>query len=187
MKIGWFNNIQAILTDHKLPTDFTTIKSMSHNEWKLKVQKAIEKKNIERLHEECHETTNEIKKVKTKTASIPKQLADPSYKREPRPEIQKSTKHEAKTIIIARYGMLQCGKNYQGTMNKTCDKCNCIDDENHRLNYCVKWKDRNYHNETGKVDFDLIYSNEIAVLRSILPYIEKLWNTRNANGTMHTG
>ena len=159
---------------------------MSHNEWKLKVQKAIEKKNKERLHEECHETTNGIKKEKTKTASMTKQLADPSYKREPRPEIQKTTKHEAKTIIIARYGMLQCGKNYQGTMNKTCDKCNCIDDENHRLNYCVKWKDRNYHNETGKVDFKLIYSNEIAVLRSILPSIEKLWNTRNANGTMHS-
>ena len=149
------------------------------------MQNSIEKRNKKRLHEECHETADGITKEKTKTASIPKQLTDTTYKRQPRPEILKTTKQEAKTIIIARYGMLQCGKNYRGTMNMTCDRCKTIDDENHRLNFCVKWKDRNNYDETKKIDFNLIYSNEVIELRSIIPSIEKVWNKRNGHGTMH--
>ena len=186
MSIGWYNNIQEILSYHKLPTDFTTIKNMSHNEWKTKVQIAVDKKNKERLHEDCHETTNGTTKGKTKTISIVKQLADKEYRRQPQPEILKTTKHEAKTIIIARYGMLQCGKNYKGTMNEICNECNAIDDENHRMNYYVKLKERNNYDKTEKVDFNIVFSEKIEELRYIIHLIEKIWNTRNAHGSMNS-
>ena len=149
------------------------------------MQTSIEKNHKERLYEECHDTANGITKEKTKSASIIKLLTGSGYKREPQPVILKTTKHETKTIIIARYGMLQCGKNYRGTIKEICDRCHCIDDENHRLNYCIKWRERNYYDETEKIDFDLVFSNDVEVLRPIMQGIEKLWNTRNAHGTMN--
>ena len=87
--------------------------------------------------------------------------------------------------MIARYGMLQCGKNFGGTMNKTCETCNCIDDEEHRLNACPKWENNNCYLSDIKVPFTNVYSNDCNVLRDILPRIEKLWDTKNAHGTMH--
>ena len=186
MKLGWYNNIKDILSDHKLPTEFNTIKNMSYNEWKNKVKIVIDKKNKERLQEDCHETSKGTTKEKTKTKTILTRITEEGYKRQPRPEILRTTKHEAKTIVIARYGMLQCGKNYKGTMNEICNECDILDDEDHRLNYCVKWKDRNNFNETVKIDFNLVFSERIEELRYIIECIEKLWNTRNAHGSMKT-
>ena len=65
-------------------------------------------------------------------------------------------------------------------------ECDTIDDENHRLNRCVKWKDRNYYDIPEKVDFNLIFSDKIEDLRCIIKSIEKLLNTHNAHGTMIT-
>ena len=96
------------------------------------------------------------------------------------------TKNELKTVMIARFGMLQCGKNHQGTMKQICDTCNCIDDENHRLNYCKKWKDRNLSDSITKVDFNDIYSSDPHTVRALIPHIESLWNTKNAHGSFRT-
>ena len=142
------------------------------------------KTKCKRLHEECHET-KDITKEKTKTKTILTRISEEGYKKQPRPEILKLTKHETKTIVIARYGMLQCGKNYKGTMSEICKECNILDDENHRLNYCLKWKDRNNLNENVKIDFDLVFSERVDELRHIIQNIEKLWNTRNAHGSMN--
>ena len=40
---------------------------------------------------------------------------------------------------MARYGMLQCGRNFSAKTGKNCHTCNVIDDEEHRLNICPKW------------------------------------------------
>ena len=184
MKIGWYKSIQESLIDYQLPTDFATIKQISHNEWRSKVQSSIEKRHKERLHTECLETTDGVTKEKTKTASILTHITNANYKRQPQQEILKTTKHEAKTIIIARYGMLQCGKNFGGTMNRICNECETIDDENHRLNHCIKWKNSNFYDKSEKIDYDLIFSDKIEDLRRVIQSIEKVWNTRNAHGTM---
>ena len=86
--------------------------------------------------------------------------------------------------MIARYGMLECGKNFGGNMNKTCETCNCIDDEEHRLNACPKWVSKD-NNPCDVVPFANVFSSDCNVLRNILPRIEELWDTRNAHGTMH--
>ena len=88
--------------------------------------------------------------------------------------------------MIARYGMLECGKNYKGTMSQNCNICNCIDDENHRLNECPKWKDRNQYDSNTKIDFSQIFSNDIGTLHELIPHIQNVWNVKNAHGTMHT-
>ena len=109
------------------------------------------------------------------------------YKRQPENEIMKMTKLEAKTVITARYGMLECGKNHKGTLSLKCTTCDVIDDENHRLNECPKWQSRNIQNsnEYERIDFNKIFSNDICILREIIPAIQNLWNVKSAHGTMY--
>ena len=60
-----------------------------------------------------------------------------------------------------------------------------LDDENYRINYCKKWEAVNYAKFNDKKDFNYIYSNDITIIRKILPVIESLWNTKNSHGTMN--
>ena len=97
----------------------------------------------------------------------------------------KCTKKEAKTILTARFKMLECGNNFKGSQSQMCRECNIIDNENHRFNSCTKFKATNYCDDNMKVDFDLVFSDDIHVLRDIVPKLMKLWNLHNANGTMN--
>ena len=81
--------------------------------------------------------------------------------------------------------MLDCGKNFRGTRNVNCEECDAYDDEKHRINYCRKFRTFDNYESDTKVDFDLIYSDDIETLRVIIPKISEVWNTRNANGTMN--
>ena len=96
------------------------------------------------------------------------------------------TKQEAKTLIIARYGMLECGKNFGGTLGGMCSECNTYDDENHRLNHCGKWKELNYSDHDEKVNFELVYSRDMETLRNTFEKLNKVWNTRNTPGFMNS-
>ena len=80
--------------------------------------------------------------------------------------------------------MLECGKNFKGSMKQMCAQCDKVDDENHRINHCPKWKESNLVESDKKIDFSLIYSNDIDVIRSIILPIERVWNTKTAHGTM---
>ena len=76
--------------------------------------------------------------------------------------------------------MLECGKNYKGSMLEVCDQCSVLDDENHRLNYCKKYKETNNSSKEEKVDFSLIYSTDIAILKSIISEISRVWNAQGS-------
>ena len=88
-------------------------------------------------------------------------------------------------MMIARFRMLECGVNYRGTMKEICLQCKAVGDENHRLNHCIKYRMVNLYDIVQKVPFENIYSSDVQTLKQIIPYIEKVWNTRNANGTMN--
>ena len=57
---------------------------------------------------------------------------------------------------MSQNGMLECGKNMKGTISEKCQSCDSLDDENHRLNYCPKWRNSRY----GDVDVNDIYSSD---------------------------
>ena len=95
------------------------------------------------------------------------------------------TKNETKTIMTARYGMLECGKNFKGTVERECHSCGVADDESHRLNICSKWEGKNLVGKDEKVNFQDVYSDNIQTLRKIVPHIQTLWNVKNAHGTMY--
>ena len=183
--IGWSKSIYNILNKYKLPTDFQVIKTTSHNEWKRKVSAEIEKENKERLRNECYKKENGIEVEKTKTKSIIQHISSKEYTRRPSQELLNFNKYETKTIIIARYRMLECGSNFKGTIRETCNSCHVVDDESHRLNYCEKYKSTNYYESDTKINFYEIYSTDVSILRELLPKIEKVWNTKNANGSMN--
>ena len=104
----------------------------------------------------------------------------------PEPEILNMTKLETKTLIIARYGMLECGKNFGGTHGGVCSECNTHDDENHRLNHCKKWRELNYSEQDEKIDFELVYSCDVKTLRNTFGKLNKVWNIKNTPGFMNS-
>ena len=185
MNIGWGKQIRDTLIDYDLPTDFSIIKNTHPNIWKTTVKKKVEKKNLSRLQQECHKQVNGIVTEKTKTKSLIARLSDPMYKREALKEITNTTKQEAKTIMITRFGMLECGKNFRGSLEQLCNECDTIDDENHRLNSCIRWKNLNLYGSIEKVDVKTIFSENVNDLRTIISIIETVWNTKNAHGTMN--
>ena len=91
----------------------------------------IEIAHKERLNDDCYKTENGIQIPKTKTATIAQRLSKPEYQRKPAAELLKCSRQDTKAIIIARYGMLECGKNYKGTLPESCVSCNTTDDKNH--------------------------------------------------------
>ena len=123
---------------------------------------------------------------KTKTKQIIDIINNETYTRTVQKELTMCTKQETKTLIISRYRMLECGKNFKGTMKLLCNVCNLIDDEDHRLNSCQKFADINQCKSSNKINFEDVYSNDIHILRQIIPIIERIWNVKTSNGTAHT-
>ena len=184
LKIGWAKEIRENLQSYDLPDDFDTIKATTRRHWVKLVTEKIEIKNKKRLLDDCHKIIDGVKTQKTKTAHIIDELSNDTYRRAPQEYILKCSKQEAKTLIVARFGMLECGRNFKGSAKEVCSTCNAVDNEDHRLNYCPRFKNVNKCDETSKFDFKCIYSNDIHVIQKAIHEIEKVWNVRSAHGTM---
>ena len=182
--IGWGKNIKTTLSKYNLPSDMKEIKRQTKGEWTNRVTN--ERENKKRLIHECHKLVDGEEVRKTKTTHIVDQIKDTNYKRAPAKELMNCNKKETKTILISRYGMLECGKNFKGTKSLECNECSAVDDESHRLNSCIKYSDINFCNTDSKVDFKLIYSNNVNVLKDMVHKISRVWNVQNAHGTMNT-
>ena len=177
--IGWGKSINDCLKFYDLPEDHNEIKSMTIRAWKNLVTRKVEIKNTLRLRDDCYKVSDGIRTPKTKTAHIIEEIESPTYQRKPLDELTERTKHDTKSIIIARFGMLECGSNFKGSNDIMCKRCRVTDDENHRLNTCTIHSVSPTH-----VNFNDIYSRDFNVLTHIIKSIEELWNTKTAHGTM---
>ena len=121
----------------------------------------------------------------SKTAHIIPELEKSEYKREPIKVVMSLTKDETKTLIIARFGMLECGKNYKGTLNESCLTCNVEDNEEHRLNGCLKFREINYVDCDERIPLRNIYSDDLNVLKLIMKRINTTWNLKIGHGSMN--
>ena len=142
----------------------------------------IEQRNTERLKDECHKTVDGVSIPKTKTASIIGQITDPKYERGMDKIAAQLSRQECKTLIIAKYGMLDCGQNFKGSKSETCSTCGTIDNEDHIINHCPKYVAS--RESIDQIDFADVYSDKIEVIKRIIPVIEQFWNTSNANGSL---
>ena len=82
-----------------------------------------------------------------------------------------------RTVIMAYYGMLNCKANFSGgSGNKNCTTCCVLDDENHRINHCIRYKEVNLYEQRDKIDFSQIYSDNLANVIKVVEIILKLWD-----------
>ena len=182
--IGWAKTIKQTLSSLDLPTELSTIRTKRPNEWKALVDEKIEVKNRTRLVDDCHTTIDGQKVRKSKTSHIVDLISAETYIRKPSPEIHNLTKQETKTLIISRYRMLECGANFKNSRSVTCSTCNATDNEDHRLNHCIRFRATNNYDKSEKCNFDDVHSNDTDTLKKIIVSISKVWNTRNAHGSM---
>ena len=182
--LGWTKCIKQKLKDYKLEEDWMKIKDLPKATWKRRVRAAVTDINKKKLIENCTEKRGDIEIMKTKTKYILDDINTNSYKNEPTPEVVASSKLTAKTIIIARSGMLQCGKNFKGTNPETCRKCNTIDDENHRMNECPDWRNTNETQNLNNINFQDIYSHDPLILDKVIKRVRGVWELSLGNGTM---
>ena len=146
--------------------------------WRRHVIAAIKVKNKSRIKDDLYKVENGESIPKTKTKTIIDRLSDPNYSRQPEQVILHMTKQDTKTLIMARYGMLDCGMNFKGTMSATCNQCSLPDNEQHRMNVCPKWDSlrvTEFNNETEFDDITRMISNLYT------PYLKRLnrFGTRN--------
>ena len=109
MGIGWSKSIRETLRDYSLTTNFDEIRSTTRRQWKRVVDAKTEVQNKRRLIDECHKKEGNKQIEKTKTRHIVNSIKSDTYMRSPTQEILKCNKQETKTLIIARFGMLECG------------------------------------------------------------------------------
>ena len=171
------------LNEYNLTADLDVIKNKTKKEWKELVRKATLEKNKGKLIENCTSQTPEGQKIHTKTRYIYEMMTKSNYDGKTPTEIINHSKQHTKTIVLARNGMLECGKNFRGTIKEICPTCNITDDENHRLNTCKKWQSIDDSSEKN-ANFNDIYSNNEDILDQIISEIEKVWELQYANGRM---
>ena len=184
-RIGWPTKIQNMLEKYNLPTDFESIRSKPIARWHRLVTSAIEVKNHSRIKDDLHKVENGESVLKTKTKSIFDKISDPNYTRQIDHVITRMTKHDTKTLMIARYGMLDCGMNYKGNKRPNCNQCNVPDNEQHRLDVCPEWDSIRINETDGDIVFEDIYKNDIESLRPVMKKINSIWNTKYTNGSMN--
>ena len=150
------------------------------NEWLNSVKIAVLKRNGEKLLENCQTMSDDGLKIHTKTRHNYEALSNEVYKAEPKKMIIEGNKQRTRTIFMSQNGMLECGKNMRGTIPEKCPRCDILDHENHRLNYCPKQR------KTSNVDIDFkdIYSSDSEKLDQIINEIENVWELKYANGRM---
>ena len=110
--VGWAKQISQTLEDWKLETDFGRIAQRSAAQWKVEVKEAAEKRNKVRMTEELIDKSRGQHKEKTKTKTIIELLSEDSYVRRPS-KFMVENALIARAIVMARYGMLQCGANFE--------------------------------------------------------------------------
>ena len=157
--------------------DWKEISRKSKLEWKKEVEKAAERMNICRLKEDCQVKQRGMVKEKTKTKSIITEIEDPDFRRGPLKIMVKGSVIMTRAVIMGRYGMLKCRANFSSSFkDKNCPKCKSIDDVNHRMNNCILFRNINLFDSNDKVDYSLIYSDDLNDVLKVVTVILKMWD-----------
>ena len=183
LDINWAKCIDEKLQEYSLCTEWDEIRQKTKMQWKNEVTAAVEEHHRKKLKENCVSHTPTGEHINTKTKDVFKRV-ETTYSREALPELIRQNKQRTRTIILARYGMLECGANFKGTIPEMCRSCNIKDDENHRMNDCCAWQERNKFLNPIKCDFNDIYSDSCDRLKNICDEIENIWELKYSKGRM---
>ena len=122
---------------------------------------------------------------KTKTKELIEKIEPDSYKRTPRMDILSKPRYLSKVQIISMFHMLKCAANFKNSFtNINCDRCKVSDDENHRINDCILFKDINLYTSSLKIDFSFIHSHDEEAVARVLETVCTLWDLKNGKNEM---
>ena len=178
--------MDELLESWGLETDWEMIQQKSRLEWKRLVAAAAEKVNVTKLRDECEIKCRGEKTKKTKTAFVLESLDSPNYQRVPDPFILRYNYIlYTRALIMGRFGMLKCASNFHnGFGSKICNECKVKDDENHRINNCVKWQGTNRYGKMDKIVYNDIYSNDTEKCFEVIRIILSLWDLESGKNEM---
>ena len=183
--MGWAQQIDEILENWKLETEWNTIKEKSRMGWKKEVMKAAERMNKERLKNDCIDKRRNGDKQKTKTKTLIPILEDPQNERKPHPVLLENNVLVARVYIMGRFAMLQCAANFScGNGGKDCKMCSVLDDESHRINFCPLWKETNLFNSPEKIYFSAINSCDMKDIMRVIKVILRIWDLGSGRNSM---
>ena len=178
---GWAKQADETLQQWGLEGDWNKISQISIIEWKNEVKLAAEKRNKEKLKEECLSKNRGETKQKTKTKHLIDILNDPNHQRAPDTLIQENQSIVfARALIMGRFGMLKCANNFShGSGGKLCQECAVIDNEDHRINHCKRWESVNLYNAKDKITFGDIYSEDLDRCHAVIGKVLSVWDLDN--------
>ena len=175
--IGWARKIMETLETWELETDWEIIARKSKAEWKNEIETRAEKINQNKLTEDCHVKERGNYKLKSKTKTIIDEIQHCNYKRKPSDILNDLSLLETRAFIMGKYGMLDCGANYaMGYGGKNCQKCGTLDDENHRINHCIRFRHINLCDVDEECDFAMIFSNDAKLIRQVITSVLSIWD-----------
>ena len=182
MNIGWAAEINRKLINYHLETEWPKIAEKPIGEWKNLVAGAVEEENKKVLLNMCYKDRG-VKKTKTKYVIA--KLEDQRYNRsEPRP-IMTMNRLKTKAILMARSGMLECANNYKNKYKKgICTNCQVKDDEIHRINNCILYRNTNNYDMQDKFDYNSVYSDNLEDMEIVANKILSIWDLANGKNTM---
>ena len=181
----WGKRIIKTLEEWELEEDFNAIKLIPKITWKRRVELAADKMNKALILEDCQTKQRGISREKTKTKSVIEIVERDNYRRNPSPLISKLSCLETRALIMGRYGMLECKANFScGYGSKICDECNVEDNESHRMNHCPKYRSINRYDESVKVNFGDIYSDELKIAGPVIEAVLSMWDLANGRNKM---
>ena len=181
----WSKNMEITLTTWELCEEWDRIASKTKNTWRKEVEAAAENMNKTKMLEECQIKKRGIPKPKTKTTTVIEKIEDRNYHRNPSPLLRELTSLEARALIMGRYGMLDCKANFSmGYGGKYCHQCNAEDDEGHRINDCVRFRNINRHHKVEKIDFDKLYSDKLEHVLPVIKSILSMWDLEHGKNKM---
>ena len=174
---GWAKKIEEILEDWGLEQEWSTIATKTKVEWTNEVDMAGERINHEKLKDECHKTERGEKRLKTKTKNLMDKIEDKNYVRKPIDAIFNLSSIETRALIMGRFGMLDCKVNFsKGYGGKMCGECRVLDDESHRINDCLTYRNVNLVDSDDRIDFSMIHSEDEEQIAKVVKVILSMWD-----------
>ena len=178
---GWAKEVNELLEKWELEKDWLEISKKTYNAWKGEVMGAAEKINKEKILEECEMKSRGETRQKTKTKHVVDTVNKPGYSRKLDDFVNSYPSIiVTRALIMGRYGMLSCANNFSnGYGMKNCDVCNVIDNEEHRINDCEKWKDVNRYCSNEKIVYSDIFSDDKEKCLNVVDSILSVWDLNN--------
>ena len=86
---------------------------------------------------------------------------------------------------MGRYGTLNCRANFaKGSGGKNCLICDTVDDESHRINDCISLRKINLYDSSEKIDYNLLYSDDMSSALRVVKVILKMWDLGHGKNVM---